>query len=346
MKPVHLRHEELAEDDGELLVIREVDREAQQPLVPAPPPQQFQQRTPPCGFGHTQHAARATGRRRSHRSARTFVPQHTSRTAKMEPMRFAALLLFSGLWVTAQAGVLYEYEGFDYPAGSSIYLQNGGSGWSGAWGTPGGLDATIAAASLNGGGLATTGGALTDAAFQPPGQGSSVATWVRYLGTPLGTDGATAYMSFLFRPEAGYGFYGGVNFGGIFVGLSGNQLSYGLEGPGGALALSNVAATAGETVLLVLRVDFAAGNDALKLYLNPLAGAAEPGAASVTKSDLDIGNVDFLTINNYGGFTIDEIRIGSSFDAVTPLAPVPEPALGWAAGLALAAVLRFSRRRP
>lgn len=104
----------------------------------------------------------------------------------------------------ASAGTLYEYEGFNYPAGSGINSQNGGTGWSGAWFTPGGLDATVDAATLTSGTLAVSGGALSTAGFQPPNQGSSVATWDRFLGTPLGADNTTAYLSFLFRPDAGH----------------------------------------------------------------------------------------------------------------------------------------------
>jgi len=231
---------------------------------------------------------------------------------------------------TASAGTLYEYEGFNYTAGSSINSQNGGSGWSGAWGTPGGLDATIAPGSLAFGTLAATGGALSTAGFQPPNQGSSVAYWIRNLGTPMGADNTTAYVSFLLRPDAGFGFYGGMNFGNVFVGLSGNQAFYGLEGPLN-VNLSSVPVVTGQTVLFVVRFDFLPGNDRISLYVNPAPGQAEPAVPSVLKTDLDVGAVNSLTINNYGGFTIDEIRVGSSFDAVTPpaAAAVPTGSAGW-----------------
>ena len=193
----------------------------------------------------------------------------------------------------AQAGTLFEYEGFGYPPGSSIFMQNGGSGWSGAWDTPGGLDAAVAAASLTSGALAVSGGALSTAGSQPPNQGSSVATWIRALGTPLGADNTTAYLSFLFRPDAGFGFYGGLNFGGVYVGLSGNQVTYGLEGPANQLNLSSVPAVAGQTVLFVLRADFLPGDDRLSLYLNPTPGQPEPAVPDVLKTDLDVGAVNF-----------------------------------------------------
>jgi hypothetical protein len=245
----------------------------------------------------------------------------------------------------ANADTLVAYEGFNYPAGSSINLQNGGSGWSGAWQTPGGLDATIDGSSLTSGNLAVSGGALMTAGSQPPNQGSSVATWVRDLGTPLGADNTTDYISFLFRPDAGFGFYGGLNIGNLFVGLSGNQSFYGLEGPANNLNLSTVPVVVGQTVLFVLRVDFLPGDDRLSLYLNPTSGLPEPAVPDVLKTDLDLGTVGSLTINNYGGFSTDEIRIGSSFASVTPEAAAPEPEYGVA--VVLAAVMLMSlRRRP
>jgi hypothetical protein len=258
-----------------------------------------------------------------------------------------------GLWVLsvlvatgiANAGPLLEYEGFNYAPGSSLNSQNGGSGWSGAWGTPGGLDATIAAASLTFGTLPVASGSVSTAGSQPPNQGSSVATWIRNLGTSAGADNTTTYFSFLLRPDAGFGFYGGVNLGGVFVGVSGNQSFYGLEGPANDLSLSAVPVVAGQTVLLVLRADFHAGNDALTLYVNPTPGGPEPGVASVVKSDLDVGAVTSLTINNYGGFTTDEIRIGSSFADVAPAAAAaPEPGYGLMVALAGGAFFGANQR--
>jgi hypothetical protein len=243
----------------------------------------------------------------------------------------------------ANADTLAEYEGFNYPAGSSINLQNGGSGWSGAWQTPGGLDAMISGSSLTSGNLAVSGGALSTAGFQPANQGSSVATWNRALGIPLGTENTTEYLSFLFRPDAGFGFYGGLNFGGVFVGRSGNQSFYGLEGPANNVNLSNVQVVEGQTVLFVLRVDFLPGNDRLSLYLNPSSGQPEPAVPNVVKTDLDLGTVDSLTINNYGGFTTDEIRIGSSYASVTPQTAASEPEYG--VGVVLAAGVLTSLRR-
>jgi len=247
----------------------------------------------------------------------------------------------------AMADTLSVYEGFNYLSGASINGQNGGLGWSGSWTTPGGLDATIASGSLGFGSLSVIGGSLTTAGSQPANQGSSVATWNRSFGTNVGADNTTVYLSYLLRPDAGAGFYGGLNFGGVFIGLSGNQSFYGLEGAGNDISLSSVAASAGQAVLFVLRVDFLAGNDTLSLYVNP--GSSQPALASVVKTNLDLGIVSGLTVNNYGGFTTDEIRIGDSFAAVTPadLAAVPEPAYGFGVMLISLALIsgRINRSR-
>jgi hypothetical protein len=99
----------------------------------------------------------------------------------------------------------------------------------------------------------------------------------------------------------------------------------------------------GQTVLLVLEAQFQAGNDLLSLFVNPTPGQAQPATPSATKSDLDVGTVNSVVINNYGGYTTDEIRIGSTFASVTS---VPEPAFGWVlvAGLACMAGLNWRFR--
>lgn len=242
--------------------------------------------------------------------------------------RFGLLLSLVCAAEIANASMLSVYEGFNYTPGATLNGQSGGFGWSGGWGTPGGLDATVGAASLNVSPMAVSGGSVSTPGFQPPNEGSSVATWVRDLATPLGSDGTTAYLSFLLQPDAGAGFYGGLNFGGVFIGLSGNQSFYGLEGPVNDLSLSSVPAIQGQPVLLVLQADFLAGDDRLSLYVNPIAGAPQPAVPDAVKTNVDVGAVDSVTINNYGGFTIDEIRIGDSFGAVTPASAVPEPGSG------------------
>ena len=92
----------------------------------------------------------------------------------------------------------------------------------------------------------------------------------------------------------------------------------------------------------MLRALFQAGNDVLDLFVNPVPGAAEPVLADATVTDFDVGAGSFVTINNAGAWTLDEIRIGSTFADVTPSAvPAPPVALLLATGLMLAGLARF-----
>jgi hypothetical protein len=255
-------------------------------------------------------------------------------------VRLVTVLIFVFLvTVVAQADALFAYEGFQYAPGQTIAGLNGGSGWAGPWFTPGGLDATITAQTLSFGKLVVSGGAVTTPGFQPPNQGSSVAFWLRSLASPLGASGTTAYLSFLLQPDAGFGFYGGINFGNVFIGRSGNQADYGLEGPVNDLSLSNVPVVQGQTVFLVLEAQFQPGDDRLSLFVNPTPGQPQPVTPSALKTDLDVGTVSSVVINNYGGYTTDEIRIGPTFASVTP---VPEPAFGLA--IAAAFLCLMARR--
>ena len=214
---------------------------------------------------------------------------------------------------------LIAYEGFDYPAGASLAGQNGGFGFAagGAW--TGDASRTIVSASLAAGGLLTSGGSVLVNA-----QGASD----RALASPLGANGTTAYFSFLIRPggtlpsnySVGLGILGGTN---IFVGKPsvGATGQYVIEKFGGAgQAPSGVAVTLNETVLLVVRADFKAGNDTLRLYVNPTPGKAEPAVANATLSAFDLGTVTGLEVPTGTPVTVamDEYRVGHSFADVTP----------------------------
>ena len=76
----------------------------------------------------------------------------------------------------------------------------------------------------------------------------------------------------------------------------------------------------GKTALLVLKAQFLYGNDIFTLYANAVPGGPEPGSGTV-KSDLDLGVVSNIGIYSTGAFTVDEIRIGTTYADVVPVNP-------------------------
>jgi hypothetical protein len=216
------------------------------------------------------------------------------------------------------------YEGFAL----TFPLYNTGSGLSGAW-QQGGFNAfasgyTASETSLSFGGLQRSGGRVASTAFQ------SINGTVRNLAQSIGGDNTTAYVSVLLRPEgtlnAGIfnGFFGLTLNGSLgnelFVGKPGAQATgeYVIEHRGGfGQVSSGVPTVVGQTAFLVVRADFLAGNDLFSLYVNPAPGAPEP-ANGVVKSDLNLGTVSRIGIYSTGAFSIDEIRIGSTYADVTP----------------------------
>jgi hypothetical protein len=252
----------------------------------------------------------------------------------------------------AAEAVLLSYDGFNYaPAASDLLGNAGGSGFSSAW-RPGGFNASIhtnydiQSSSLSFGSLLTSGNRVQTSAV------AAVAGLTRDFSTPLGTPGTTHYASFLLRPEgtlhggAFNGFFGVVFERPVepelFIGKPGGIAidRYVLEDRGGAVQVaSTVAPVVGETVFLVLKAEFAAGNDQFTLYVNPIPGAPEP-SSGVVKNNSDVGTVAGLTMYSTGAFSVDEFRLGETFADVTP---IPEPA-SWS--LAVLGGIFLLRRRP
>ena len=225
-----------------------------------------------------------------------------------------------------RAGLL-AHESFDYPDGLALDGLNGGLGFAGAW-TPviAGANYTIAAGSPGYDFFCASGGRMTS----PVG----FTRMNRQLAAGFGASGTTRYFSFLIRPEGvldagdfggfhGLALQGGPGAQSLFIGKPGGAgggvlAPYVLEEIGGAgQVVSTVAPVVGETALLVVKAEFGAGNDTFTLYVNPPTGGAEP-ASGVTKSDLDVGMGEALFIYSGGAFSLDEIRVGETFESVTP----------------------------
>jgi hypothetical protein len=275
------------------------------------------------------------------------VPPRRSRLSIVS----AAVVL--GACASARAD-LTAYEPFNYgPAGVPLIGQSGGGsfGFATPW-LPGGFNASIfdnyevADDSLSFKQLRTSGGRVQS------GPTFSLAGLTRDFNVPLGTSGTTRYYSFLLRPEGTLneglfnGFFGlNLESAGepeIFSGKPGGGAieRYAIEdrGGGGQVA-SAVPVAVDETAFLVIKADFRAGADVFTLYVNPTPGAPEPAAGAVKTSAFGTGSG--FTLYSTGAFSIDELRLGTTYADVTPV--VPEPA---AFGCALvAAPLLLARRR-
>ncbi len=110
--------------------------------------------------------------------------------------------------------------------------------------------------------------------------------------------------------------------------------------------------TGGETVFVVLRYNFDSVNgDSASLFINPTPGSAEPAAqltvTAGTALTLNTGIQSFFVRNNSvepDTLLIDELRIGTSWADVTPVA-VPEPSAAALAGCGLLVLLGGYRLR-
>ena len=153
----------------------------------------------------------------------------------------------------------------------------------------------------------------------------------RTLTQPIGASGTTRYVSFLLQPEGVLheGIFGGF-FGmtlraaaepELFMGKSGGGSFYALENRGGSLMVASAAPTVVSQVsLLVVKAQFSDAFDRFTLYVNPEVGAPEP-ATGVVKENDSFGEFNRVIFYSTGAFSLDEVRIGDTFESVTPAAP-------------------------
>lgn len=227
----------------------------------------------------------------------------------------------------SQPAVAAQLAEEDFTPSFPIYA-NGGFGFAGPW-VQGGFNVaasgyTARARSLCYPRLEVSGGSVSGQAF------SAINGAVRDLAQPFGANDTTAYVSFLVQPRGTLndgvlnGFFGLTLNGSLgrdlFIGKPGGGMleQYVLENRGGSGQVpSGVKVKIGRTTLLVLKAQFMAGNDVFTLYVNPKAGRPEP-AGHIVKTDADLGTVPRIGIYSTGAFTVDEIRIGTTFADVVP----------------------------
>jgi len=235
--------------------------------------------------------------------------------------RLSTLVLVCAFSSQAAWASTIAYEGFSpsFP----IYA-NGGTGFNGAW-FQGGTNVSASRYAQNVDGLCfsrltTSGGSVSGVTAQ------ELNGAVRNLARPLGD---TVYLSFVLRPheplnEGLFGGFFGITLNGslnrLFIGKPGGGATgqYVLETQGGGGQFpSGVQVSTHRTALLVVKAQFLPGRDIFTLNVDPKPGRPEP-AGGVMKADLDIGTVSQIGIFSTGAFSVDELRIGTSFADVVP----------------------------
>lgn len=70
-------------------------------------------------------------------------------------------------------------------------------------------------------------------------------------------------------------------------------------------------------MFLVVKMEFRDGPDQFTLFVNPTPGQPEPPTKSV-KDDLDLESAEMIYLYSRGTWSVDEIRIGTTWADVTP----------------------------
>jgi hypothetical protein len=243
------------------------------------------------------------------------------------------------------SGTLLAADSFSGAAGT-LHNASGGSGWGGTWQIQHGDTSVpgynLASGSLSYSTLAVSGNnAIGGDSYQTAGRAfntSSSGPFGSYLSNGLiGANGSTLYLSALLRKDVANDeelsltlHYDTIvtypNPALVSVGYFGSASNNGTTRywslkVGSTVYRTNVPITAGQTALLVLKLDFAASSTA-SLYVNPgsLGGSAPstPNVQGTTTSSLAFRSLAFYGGNGFNQSALDEIRVGSSFAAVTP----------------------------
>ncbi len=141
------------------------------------------------------------------------------------------------------------------------------------------------------------------------------------------------------------------NIGGL-KGMSIRQASAGsaiqlLDTTGNSVgAVGSFTPSASATYLIVFKYGFssAGASDTFSVWFNP---TSDSDSAAITASGLDIGlqQTEMRSVNANGSLVFDEIRLGTTFGDVVPVA-VPEPStLGAVFGVGALALAAYRRRR-
>jgi len=252
-------------------------------------------------------------------------------------------------------GSLITYEGFDYTAGAAVSGQTGGTGWQDGWSAVSGA-ATVSSAGLTHPAALPTGGLSMDMSTEP--------TTRRTLNRN-DYDG----IGLLEGNLIGAGAVDGVLYGSLLVSSSewtqsrniislydwtsgsemvriqqnGNTFGWRLTDTSNT-ALDDGGVIPGETgsgtMLLVWKLEFNANtDDQMTLWVNPADGESSNSIALSSPINLAFTSIQIRAVNS--GDRVDEIRFGTTFDAVA----IPEPSMFGLLLATLSGAVLLRRRR-
>lgn len=279
----------------------------------------------------------------------------------------SALLAFTVAGTLPAHAALLATDTFeDYTAASNIHGQSGGTGWSGAWsvqsigsGTTGTTAVSSTSITYNQGGITRGGG---NSLLLLDGSNGTQ----RNVFSTVNTGGSDYFVSYIFQVS-----------GSVFLGLQAKDsdpvlnndsisvVSTPTNGQGAVRArVANVDASSaagsvvpGATYFLVTEFTGWTGTNysTVNVWINPIAGDQSLSSVSATYTDTTagVGSDGFIGLymrtSGISGsadpaesFLLDDLRVGTSWGAVTA---IPEPSTASLAAAAIALCVVFNRRR-
>ena len=241
------------------------------------------------------------------------------------PLATAAALVLPVLLSQPAHGSLIAYDGFDYAVGD-LDGQNGGTGdWKDAWSGDSDIDVILGGSSY----VDSVPNALNvEGNHLEIDSSGSVKKVERQLNNKLGTGTETVWMSVILNGTPSSEIHNLSLGGGLFVGQGGENTgdnNWGLHDTDGEIGDSGISAM--NDAFLLVRIDFASGDENVWLWVNPDLDAEPITASADVAGTAKAFEADFVRIQleTAATATFDEIRIGDLYVDVTPHVANPEP---------------------